>query len=79
MYDKHLPRLLFKCGNPGKQTVLISMTAHPGKHTDFRAHLNFLSKQLHLLRALHKRAPQRAHRLIAYKQNGTFRPPEIML
>ena len=55
------------------------MAAHSLKGHDGGSHIHRLPEQLHLLRALQDLASERAHRLIAHKQHGTFRAPEIVL
>ena len=43
------------------------------------AHLHRFSKKLYFHRAFHKGPAKGAHGLVAYKQDGTLRPPQIML
>ena len=55
------------------------MTADACKRSDLCLYLNGLAKKLYFRRTLHKITAQCAYRLIANKENRTFRTPQVML
>ena len=55
------------------------MGTEPCKVLQMCLHRDFLSEELHTFRALQKTAAQGALALIAHKEDGAFRPPEVML
>ena len=52
--------------------------AHQAVHIGIHVHLNRLAEQFYLRRAVQKQAPQRPLGLISHKQNGGFRPPQVV-
>ena len=55
------------------------MTAHAGQHGDLGVHGDLVAEDLHGLFPVVELAPERAHRLIAHKEHGALRPPEVIL
>ena len=75
MHHEHPLGLLGESVHPAQQSVPVCVAGHAGELADLRLHLNGLAEQLDRGGALDEGAAQRAHCLIAYEQDRTFRSP----
>ena len=76
---EHPPGLFRKGVHPAQQTVLVRVAGHAGQLTDLGLYLDGLTEQLDRVHPFDEGAPQGAHGLKAHEQNGTFRPPQVVL
>ena len=79
VYHEHPPGLLRKGVHPAQQAVLIGVAGHSGQLADLGLHLNGFTEQLDRVDALDQGSAQGAHGLKAHKQDGAFRPPQVVL
>ena len=79
MYQKYFPGLLLECVQPLNQPFHICMGTHSIHLLNVGLNLNGFTEQPHLPAAFQKASAQRSYGLIPRKDDGTFRPPQIML
>ena len=79
MDHKHIIRTFPKGGYPCKQPVPVRVSADSFNILNVGPYINLLPKNLNGLCTVLEQAPQGSLCLVSCKDNGTFRPPEIML
>ena len=79
MRDKDLLRLFLHRGNPAHESLIVSMSGHPRQLADLRLDIDVLAEQPEMIRPLQERPPRCSRCLVTDKQDGTLRPPQIML
>ena len=76
--DVHLARHGLDGLQPFHQPLPVGVAAHARQLADLGPHLDLFSEQPHVGGSFHQSPAQSAHRLVAHKQNGAFRPPEVV-
>ena len=78
MNYKHVLRPLLKGGDPGNKPVHICMSTDTIHRLNVCPHINFLSEYLYSMDPILQHPAQGSLCLVAGKNNGTFRPPQIV-
>ena len=79
MHNKDLLGLLSLHLQPVDESVFIRVAGHELKGADFRPHSDLLSKELNRGKTIQKLPPHRSLTLVSHKDDGTFRPPQVVL
>ena len=79
MNDKHLPGWHVKRTDPSGQTIDVRVSADTRQIHNGRAHINFLTEELYLIRTIEQHISQCTRHLITHKEHGGIASPQVML